>query len=99
MKTIHNKTSRYTGKNRYRVIAPHQDRTNAQGGQEHVKLCINNGRHTMDGDLEAGWNVSSLNTESRTYKSFEDAAQDFKERTGEEPPAPRFEPDFRGVTL
>lgn len=96
MKTIHNKRGRR--KPLYRVISDHKTKLNGQDEPETVKITLNNGFHTMDGKLKAGWSVGSLNTETQVYSKFTEAAKHFEELTGEKPPAPEFTPNLQGVT-
>lgn len=95
MNIIHNKHGRR--KPMYRVTAQHKTKKNGQGKPEIVKISLNNGFHTMDGKLEAGWDVRSLNLGSETFKDWEDAKERFKELTGETPPEPEFETNLQGV--
>jgi len=98
MKITHNQTGR-SGKNFYRVFSDHKTKLNGSDEPETVKITLNNSYHTMDGDLEAGWSVTSINTETKVYKMWTDAADHFEDMTGERPPKPGFEPKWNGVTV
>jgi len=89
MKELKNKIGR-SRKKRYRIIANHKTKKNGQNEPETVKLTLNNGFHTADGKLPSGWAVSSINTEMKSFESFEKAAEEFESRTGDTPPTPEW---------
>ena len=84
MKVIKNKTLR-SGREVYRIMAESNQREN-----ENVKMSYNSGRHAADNGELGTWQVYSLNTGRELYKTFEEAAHAFEQRTNSEAPKPKW---------